>query len=803
MKTSSLKKYLIIALCALMAVSLILFAGINFPFASAADREVTISGSTIFSTSGGAQVWSHQVTEEDETSYYTMFVFTEDGNAVSYKRNLAYEWFYNVSDGEDDAAAEMGEGLFNIKIGFEEINFEKFTITFESQQYSETKDAKTSNYVIFAPAGESTVRYIVTDDADAAVPETAEEIGLDNITISFAASSQAGVYTVKINDNEAGEFTNVGGTYAKYVSSTTKPVTPLVFSAAFDGEEENGEAYMILYELNGQSFKLSSTPSGSEDTHFESGKVVDNAAPVLCLDSGVSFVGLGEEISFDYTVIDVLASSPSSTTSYFMLTKEQAADAAEFNADYYADENVYRTVTDDDNQYMIPHTTHYVPSESDLGGAFGENLTAQAAVKVAVKLTDTTATGGLSTYVLLDWYVKAEYLVTVNGYNYIAVAEDDLGAAYAYTDTTHETSVDPSEDEQWLAILQEYQEMVTAAAEGLKAGSKNYFYLPSAEMLFADNCTAYEDLTFSIYYNNGSQQSSTGKSFSALSINLTKAGTYVFTIYVTDASGNPMYYVNPDYDPETDEEEDKLIEISTGDIWSMYTEEEDSDYENTKKYLPWFSFTVEGSDIEIEEPDEQEIAYVGTTYSSVSFDINGVDYTESYELYEFDNDKYASLTGSDPLTYDEFLAMKDTILSQYRQCFTRIPALADLETNSDNYWQFVDYAWVPSSQSFVPQTSTFYLIVCTVSSSVDNRDKVTASAVVSAADRVRALAGEDTWIQDNLTSIILLCIAGASLIGIILLLVIKPKEKQDLDEIELVDSAAKAKKSKGSKSKKK
>ena len=54
---------------------------------------------------------------------------------------------------------------------------------------------------------------------------------------------------------------------------------------------------------------------------------------------------------------------------------------------------------------------------------------------------------------------------------------------------------------------------------------------------------------------------------------------------------------------------------------------------------------------------------------------------------------------------------------------------------------------------------------------------------IAAATKVAPLKGEDTWVQDNVTSIILLCIAGASLIGIILLLVIKPKNKGDIDEI--------------------
>ena len=66
---------------------------------------------------------------------------------------------------------------------------------------------------------------------------------------------------------------------------------------------------------------------------------------------------------------------------------------------------------------------------------------------------------------------------------------------------------------------------------------------------------------------------------------------------------------------------------------------------------------------------------------------------------------------------------------------------------------------------------------------------------ISASVKVEALKGEDTWLQDNMTSIILLCVAGASLIGIVLLLVIKPKEKGDIDEV-LANNAPKNKKSK-------
>lgn len=795
MKSFGLKKYIIILLAMLTAVCVAAFTGLHFGTAFADDRLVTISGSTIFFTSGGAQVWSHEEKADssgEDDAYYTMFVFTEEGNSVNYRRNLAYAWYYDANAGVEDAQAAPSAGYLNMEIGFEATDFEKFIMTFETQQYSETKAGKTVNYVVFAPAGEGKVRVLVTDDIDAAVPEEGTEgavvVDADHIVISLGADSDAACYAVTVNGTEAGRFVNVGGTYAKYVSSTTDPVTPLSFKAEFGEEASATKAYMTLYSLNGQSFKLSATPSQSGD-HFVSGRVVDNAAPVLCLDSDLSFVEIGEKISFNYTVIDVLASSPSTTTSFFMLTKSQAADG-QFDADDYDDETLYRAVTDSDNQYMIPHADSYLPSGNDIDSSVfdGKNLTAEAAVKVAVKLTDTTGSGGLSDTVLLDWYVSEEYAVTVNGNRYLAVADDTVGASYAYTDDAAETSAPDSA--VWQQILADYQAKVDEAAKDLKAGNKNYFYLPSAETLFADNCTAYKDLTFSIYYNNGSQQSSTGKSASELSINLTKSGKYVFTVYVTDAAGNPMYYYNPDW-KEGDDESEKVTEISTGNIWSMYTEDEDGDFADTRKYLPWFEFNVAASEISVEDPEEQEIAYVGTTYTSISFEINGVDYEETYKLYKFNNEAYAEGENKTVLTYDEFLKRKEELLKNYRQYFTEIRSTNDMTSTDPWYEVYSDYAWNNTSPSFVPQENAFYIVTCTVKSSVDNRPVSTAYMVISASDKVRTIVGEDTWVQDNMTSIILLAIAGASFIGIILLLVIKPKEKQDIDEIDLTSTGKK------------
>lgn len=823
-KSFKLKIVSVIALGLTFALTLGSFFGLT---AANAARSVTVNGSNVFTATGNAAVRSHEFElpaegeEEAKKEYYTSFVFKGEEDTVNYRKNLAFNWFYNSKpqpeetpdegeesggDGGEQAPAvlEKAEGWFKTEIGFVpgedgKVSFEKFILTFESQQFTLSKDKKTVNYVIFFPAaGGTKVSALITDDKDATLPDGAEQLDLNKISISFSdkhgeEKCSGGEYFVTVSDGTVSvcdKFVNIGGTYAKYSSSTTTPVTPLSFAAVYPEEDENEpeartNAEMVIYSLNGQSFKLENAPSKNEDGYFSSGTVSDDTPPVLCLDKGVSFIGEGEEISFRYTVIDVITSSPSIETSYFMLTKPQAADG-NFNAEAYKTDGLFRVVADSDDQKMIPHTNHYLPVAEDYNKGtvkpFGDNFKVTAAVKVLLKLTDTTSTNGESTYVMLDWYVDDDYLLEIGGSNYIAIAKDEEGARYAHTTDTQTDYSESNAD--WKNAVEEYQQAVTEAVEkdDLKAGSKNYFYLPSLEKLFADNSTRYEDLSFNIYYNNGSQQQQSNRSYNDLSINLTKAGKYVFTVYVTDASDNPMYYF----------EDGERKELDTGDVWNIYGNED-----GNKDLLPWFEFTVSASELSIEEPEEQSIAYVGSTYTPDAFEINGVTHSTEYRLLRFDNERYAADNGGKAMTYDEFMARKNELSNpENRKYFTEIYAANDLEETDEEYELYHPYAWNKSSPSFVPQDeNAFYLIECKATSTEGGTQEAKAYMGIASAPKVRALKGEDTWVQDNMTSIILLCIAGASLIGIVLLLVIKPRDKGDLDD-GIIETEPKPKKKK-------
>ena len=92
--------------------------------------------------------------------------------------------------------------------------------------------------------------------------------------------------------------------------------------------------------------------------------------------------------------------------------------------------------------------------------------------------------------------------------------------------------------------------------------------------------------------------------------------------------------------------------------------------------------------------------------------------------------------------------------------------------------------------------NSFYLIRCKVTSSLQGDRSVSAFMGISASATPAAIKGEDTWLQDNMASIILLTIAGAAVIGIVLLLVIKPKNKGDIDVQYAEEVSAKSSKKK-------
>lgn len=762
MKRTKLK-ITILALAVAFILSVAALFAINFRPAKASGT-VTVSGSNVFTSFGEANVVAHleeKKNEEDKDTFYTMFTFGNDEDNISYRKNLAYDWWEEVTEGEGDSAVKTVEhGLFNMEIGFRNNNFKKFVIAFESQQFAKTEDGKTVNYIMFFPSGDG-VKVLVTQDKDADAAESAV-LDLDGIKIEFG-EKKGGNYPVTVSNGTTsvdGVMENVGGTYAKYSSSSTTPVYPLIFNAEFNETEEGAAkttAQMVLYSLNNQKFIISSASAVEGADYYTGSNVEDNAAPVLCLDKDISHLTVGGSVKFDYQVIDVLRSSPSSTLYYYVLKVSDLNKSGEdaINFDVYNDKDDKGLFGKAETDTLLESAEQfYLPTLGKDGGAgFGEDkdFKVDMAVKVYAKLTDTSSSYGEESYVFLDWYVKDDLKLTIKSndkdYNFIAVGDDKKGVTYNYDKRD------------------EYQTAVTKAAENLSAGSSSYFYLPSAEELFADNSTAYSDMKISIYYYYSEQSSNTSLSSNNLSINVTKPGKYVFTLYATDAAGNDMYYTDGD----------ERVEFASGEIWDIYADDEKS------SYLPWFEFSVDYKGVQFKEtPGKQSTAYVGTSYSSASFDVNGVEssYTTKYRLFIFDRAEYYEKTGK-TFTYDEFIKEMDNLFESNREYFDEIK---EVTSSDEDYDKYKDYNWSSTSTSFTPQDgNAFYYMIAEVTDTEYNTDPVTCSLAVVASVEAKSLKGDNEWLQNNVASVVLLSVAGVSLIAIILLLVIKPKSKEDID----------------------
>lgn len=830
-------KLSIITLALALLLSLAAFFGIRFINARASGT-VTASGSNVFTASGDATVLAHRV---DDDKFYTMFVLGFNADAVTYRRNLAYVWregadeekFFNMEIGFETTSFDK----YIIKFESQQYNRTKDNRTANYVLFFPAAEGKV-NALITSDAEaklDSNQSYVALDKDNITIEFTSRDKDKFGVKVSNKNGTGEALTGVE------GYFENIGGTYAKSSNSSTTSVYPLSFKAEFNNEEsERDTARMALYSLNGQSFILnynkvnSPTAEGissyyihgeksgeyvklaagadfdanqtyytftelnknSNDMYY-GGTVYDDTAPVLCLDKQVSYFKLGEEIDVDYAVIDVLRTSPSAKLNYYLLTYDMYVNSGEQTIEDYNDKTLFKEVTSTSNYVLETDKDKYLPVGADLDGTKFDSYTlgdasegyfkAEMLAKVYLELTDVTANAETST-VYLDWYVSPEYKITLDGKSaanasFIAVAKDKLGATYNY---------DGADGRSWEQLKQDYQTKVDEAAKNLSAGSSSYIYLPSPESLFSDNATAYTDMRYGIYFYHKSQQSNTSLAYSNLSINISQPGEYVFTIYATDSSSNSMYYLK---ELEGDKERGKkyvnvggkdyeIVEFASGDIWDMF---KDEDEEGLADYLPWFRFEAGYTGVKFEEtPGLQSTAYVGTAYSSASFKINGISgsYDVVYRLFLFDRAAYFNGENK-TLTYQEFVdnmsaLYEDAATQKY---FKEIPALSDMEETDEEYELYKDYGWDKGSTTFTPQdNNAFYMIRAEVTDKHMVSQPETCSLGVVASVTAKTLKGESDWLKNNVVSVVLLSVAGAALIGIILLLVIKPKDKGDIDE---------------------
>ena len=793
----------ILSLCA--ALLLALAAGMFTAFARV-DARAAVTGveydpAAVFASGTGGEVGA----SEGETAY-VQFSFSDGGN-VYFRRDLAYKWFSRAEEGAAQSTlANPGQvNYFSLRFAFASADFELFTVKFESTEENVSKEGKAVNAVLFRPGENGILEAAVKnasqqeDENDALDWKQVAVQVTDAVTISFSEEGvSAGSFAVTVTgavadaDDTASEaegdaqnvlqgtFTNIGGNYAEYRSSSSStPNTPITFTMELpSGSEERAD--VLMQELNGQSFEL------------EGGKVVDTIAPVLAVNEAVYSFRLGERYGFtSYEAIDVCDDSVSVTRSYYMAKSTgngmyEIADESETGT-----ESLYKSLTT---------STFFMPTSSSTGALSDEY------VSIRFNLDDgrTRATEDRTReYVYLSWYaadtteaggiVKTLHADVAEGsgdaesWDFITVKPEDpaQNKAPQFTGVSldNENEVNVVDTDAYNAAVEAYQTAVDEAAENTSAGSGAYVYLPSLRSLISSDYADYRDLSFSIFYWHESQEtgsspsSETSLDYNDLRFEVAKDGTYTFRIIAEDAAGNAMQLYDKDKN---------LVTLSSSTVGFDTDGEE---FLVSDEYLPTFTVTVRYDGASIEDPGSQDYGYRDRSYSLEDFEVIALEgYASDYSLYYIDanglkegQDKLPSYSACVDEAYDLFFAPD----APYAGCLRLINVYNDDVTEDDENWDDTDnaYAWDPdSSLSFTPQESGIYVVGLTVT----EKTGATVSSYMSIEVRnpVDIIPGVSQWLQNNTVSVVLFSISGVLAVIIIVLFVVKPSDKT-VEEVDL------------------
>jgi hypothetical protein len=158
--------------------------------------------------------------------------------------------------------------------------------------------------------------------------------------------------------------------------------------------------------------------------------------------------------------------------------------------------------------------------------------------------------------------------------------------------------------------------------------------------------------------------------------------------------------------------------------------------------------------------------YVGTRYTVSKFNVSATGYTPTYELYY--NADATKLPVAD-----------------WEQTWIKIPVATEISENdvlpqelTDNGFTYEDIQNInyDGQLSFTPDRTGKYVVKCTVSSNASVRS-ATATASVEVKDAPTIVKPVNTWLKDNVWSVVFLSAGTVCLIIVIILLFVQPKEK--------------------------
>lgn len=320
-----------------------------------------------------------------------------------------------------------------------------------------------------------------------------------------------------------------------------------------------------------------------------------------------------------------------------------------------------------------------------------------------------------------------------------------------------------------LAKLSEYEQQavdksyVDSTAEVKQSIFVDETYtVPSVEGLIDLGSFSYSQYKKTVNYSvpgSTSYNTATASGTSNLTFTITKVGTYRFYVLLSiDEIDGKSFNISVNKLKEYDDgfytvkraSDSERLYVSGNKYFldeelkqEYKPENEDTDVIKGELIVPIFEFTIvnAGPNVKITS-SYQENGYIGLEYKITSVKVSGNEVSSTYAL-------------------------------KYRQ-------------NDTAEWVDATEEFDDSEKTFTPEKQGYYKLIVTAIDS-DGKTKTAETKeikVVQKFETVDYKTGFNDWISVNYVPFIFLCISGVCLIAIILLLVIKPKQKTTVNKVE-------------------
>ena len=281
------------------------------------------------------------------------------------------------------------------------------------------------------------------------------------------------------------------------------------------------------------------------------------------------------------------------------------------------------------------------------------------------------------------------------------------------------------------AALIETDEKTTSIGIGTE------YEIPSMKDLVFDNVTPYEDLTTSVSYATRTTRTSAN----SMQFKVSDIGEYEFLVMFGDGK-------------------------NTMKAKEFYTVDEDDEntvtYGAYEKYIFRFEI-VDNADIVVKAPALQGAGYLGVKYTASKFTVEADGKTLKYELF-----------------YNPNKDVKDAEAEGW-VAIPQASSVTDTNYNKDGFtYDEIKKIDFNGKLTFTPTRIGSYMVKCTASSTTSPRSAYD-NTFISVNSKPSVVEVPSDWLENNVWSVVFLGVGSLCLIGIIVLLCIKPKEQTDRD----------------------